>query len=41
MQGLDLSAMAPIILTYLTAAQKNTNVDFTKGIAKLTPQYIY
>ena len=34
--------MAPISMTHgLTAAQKNTNVDFTKGIAKLTPQYIY
>ena len=35
-QGLDLSAMAPTILTFLTAALKNTNVDFTKVIARLT-----
>ena len=36
MQGLDLSAMAPTFLTYLTVALKNTNVDFTKVIARLT-----
>jgi hypothetical protein len=36
MQGLDLSAMAPTFLTSLTAALKNTNVDFTKVIARLT-----
>ena len=35
-QGLDLSAMVPTILTFLTAALKNTNVDFTKVIARLT-----
>ena len=35
-KGLDLSAMAPTILTFLTAALKNTNVDFTKVIARLT-----
>ena len=35
-QGLDLSAVAPTILTFLTAALKNTNVDFTKVIARLT-----
>ena len=35
MQGLDLSVMAPISLTYLIAAQKNTDVEFIKGIATL------
>jgi hypothetical protein len=34
-QGLDLFVMAPISLTYLTAAQKNTDVEFIKGIATL------
>ena len=37
LQGLDLSAMAPIFWTYLTAAPKNTNAAFTKVIARLTP----
>ena len=37
LQSLDLFAMAPIFLTYLTAAPKNTNVTFTKVIARLTP----
>ena len=37
LQGLDLFAMAPIFLTYLTAALKSTNVTFTKVIARLTP----
>ena len=36
MQGLDLFAMAPTFLTYLTAALKNTNADFTKVIVRLT-----
>ena len=36
MKGLALSAMAPTFLTYLTVALKNTNVDFTKVIARLT-----
>ena len=35
MQGLDLSVKAPISLTYLTAAQKNTDVEFIKEIATL------
>ena len=36
MQSLDLSAMAPIYLTYLTVAPKNSNAGFTKVIAQLT-----
>ena len=36
MQGLDLSAMAPTFLTYLTVALKNTNADFTKVPVRLT-----
>ena len=36
MQSLDLSAMAPTFLTYLTAALKNTNADFTKVPVQLT-----
>ena len=36
MQGQDLYVMAPTFLTFLTAALKNTNVDFTKVIARLT-----
>ena len=36
MKGLALSAMAQTFLTYLTVALKNTNVDFTKVIARLT-----
>ena len=37
MQVLDLYAMTPLtILTYLTVALKNTNVDFTRVIARLT-----
>ena len=36
MQGLDLPAMAPTFLTYLTAALKNTNADFTKVTVRLT-----
>ena len=36
MQGQDLYVMAPTFLTFLTAALKNTNVDFTREIARLT-----
>ena len=36
MQVLDLSAMAPTFLTYLIAALKNINADFTKVNAQLT-----
>ena len=36
MQGLDSSATAPTILTFLTAALKNTNADFIKVNAQLT-----
>ena len=36
MQGQDLYVMAPTFLTFLTAALKNTNVDFTRVIARLT-----
>ena len=36
MQGLDLSATAPTFLTYLIAALKNTNADFTKVTVRLT-----
>ena len=36
MQGLDLSAMAPTFLTYLSVALKNTNANFTKVTVRLT-----
>ena len=36
MQGLDLSATAATFLTYLSAALKNTNADFTKVTVQLT-----
>ena len=36
MQGLDLSVMAPTLLIYLSAALRNTNVDFTKVPVQLT-----
>ena len=36
MQGLDLTAMAPTIMTYLSAALKNINADFIKVHARLT-----
>ena len=36
MQGQDLYAMAPAFLTYLIAALKNTNADFTKVPVQLT-----
>ena len=36
MQGLELSAMAPTFLTYLSVALKNTNANFTKVTVRLT-----
>ena len=36
MQGQDLYVMAPTFLTYLSAALKNTNADFTKVPVQLT-----
>lgn len=35
-EGLDLSAMAPTFLTYLIAALKHTNADFTKVTVQVT-----
>ena len=36
MQGQDLYVMAPTFLTYLSAALKNTNADFTKVPVQVT-----